>query len=369
MPDLSRLSAFLRRVAGLLGAYWLVAAAGLLAQPVLVKDINTLTNPGGPHRFEPTGLTRVGNQVFFVAGTLAHGYELWRSDGTAAGTGLLKDIYPGFLSPTIMHVTAAGNALFFLANDGVHGYELWKSDGTGAGTRLVKDIAPGAGSINIIQVMTVQNTAYFVIALSKYAYQLWRSDGTPGGTILLRQLIPDPESLQGPQLLAGLGNRLYFATYTTASGRELWRTDGTPAGTVMVKDAAPGVLNSQFEGGSFAALNGKLCYLSWTDLEHEPQFCLTDGTAAGTVRLRDTDPRVVMPALKMIRSLLKVGNRLFFTSYDATLGEELWLTDGTAAGTRLVKDIAPGYWPDNGTLPNSSVPGSFFDGDGLLYFL
>ena len=43
-------------------------------------------------------------------------------------------------------MTAVGDTLFFTADDGVNGNELWKSDGTEAGTVLVKDINPGSGS-------------------------------------------------------------------------------------------------------------------------------------------------------------------------------------------------------------------------------
>src|SRR5205807_5582603 len=74
--------------------------------------------------------------------------ELWKSDGTAAGTALVKDINPGSAygfpaSSSPNNLTAVGGTLFFSANDGTNGKELWKSDGTAAGTVLVKDINPG----------------------------------------------------------------------------------------------------------------------------------------------------------------------------------------------------------------------------------
>ena len=80
------------------------------------------------------------------AGDGIHGRELWTSDGTQAGTVLVKDIKPGRASGSFpSYLTAVGGRLFFTADDGKHGQELWRSDGTRAGTVLVKDISPGAG--------------------------------------------------------------------------------------------------------------------------------------------------------------------------------------------------------------------------------
>ena len=76
-----------------------------------------------------------------------HGRELWKSDGTEAGTVMVKDIIPGVGSSSIYYITAAGGLVYFRASDGTNGIELWKSDGTDSGTTQVKDINPGGTSL------------------------------------------------------------------------------------------------------------------------------------------------------------------------------------------------------------------------------
>ena len=125
----------------------LIASGGPAAcgQPAsLVKDINPSMTGSSSSPFE---FTYVNGLTFFVARDLLRGEELWRTDGTPAGTFLVKDIFPGpsFSSPR--ELTNVNGTLFFVANEGgATRRELWKSDGSELGTVLVKDIRTGIGS-------------------------------------------------------------------------------------------------------------------------------------------------------------------------------------------------------------------------------
>ena len=85
---------------------------------------------------------------------------MWKSNGTEAGTTLLKVINPtgqdyGYYGYESSNVVVANGVLYFSANDGSHGQELWRSDGTSAGTFMVDDISPGASSSNPVPLAIV----------------------------------------------------------------------------------------------------------------------------------------------------------------------------------------------------------------------
>jgi ELWxxDGT repeat protein len=86
----------------------------------LVKDIHP-----GPVGAAISGLTDVGGIVVFAADDSTHGNELWRSDGTEAGTYMVDDIAPGPSSSAPSNFLRVGNLLYFAADDGVTGRELW----------------------------------------------------------------------------------------------------------------------------------------------------------------------------------------------------------------------------------------------------
>ncbi len=126
-----------------------------------------------------------------------------------------------------------------MAVDGVHGWELWKSDGTAAGTTLVKDINPNDSS-RPWGLTPVGSTLFFVADDGTHGYELWRSDGTESGTTLVKNITPtDSSDLYAPNALTAVGDTLYFNTQDGVHGRELWKSDGTEAGTIMVKDINP----------------------------------------------------------------------------------------------------------------------------------
>src|SRR5262249_56380828 len=106
--------------------------------PQMVLDINTALSSN------PSQIVAVGSTTYFTADDGVNGVELWKSDGTAAGTVLVKDINPGSASSNPSSLTNVNGTLFFTASDGSTGVELWKSDGTAAGTVLVKDIIAGS---------------------------------------------------------------------------------------------------------------------------------------------------------------------------------------------------------------------------------
>src|SRR5262245_62661971 len=128
----------------------------LSGTPELLKNVNTATLGSSPGQ-----IVEVGATVFFAARDGTHGRELWKTDGTAAGTASVKDIRPGSGSSYPEYLTDFNGTLFFVANDGVNGTELWKSDGTTAGTVLVKDIRPGSGGSNPFNLTVVERTLVF----------------------------------------------------------------------------------------------------------------------------------------------------------------------------------------------------------------
>ena len=148
---------------------WAVDAADGAPVPTLVADL--LPGAGSS---QPEGFVTVGDRVYFTADDGVHGRELWRSDGTAAGTEMVADLRPGAASSSPQELAAFGGVLVFAADDGVHGLEPWQTDGTAAGTHLIQDLAPGPLPSSPRGFTALGPFVYFVATDATTGFELWR---------------------------------------------------------------------------------------------------------------------------------------------------------------------------------------------------
>ena len=132
-------------------------------QPATLGDQRRDRCPGDPKYFlgfwSGRAYRALNDRVLLFAADdgSGHGQELWESDGTAAGTKMVKDLNPGPAGSLSPNDTDSGailktpsrwsmERLLQLPTTKPIGRELWKSDGTADGTTLVDDIDPAAAS-------------------------------------------------------------------------------------------------------------------------------------------------------------------------------------------------------------------------------
>ena len=329
---------------------------GTASATFMLRDICGSAVSSSPAQLTPVGLQPpLGPpNFFFTAKHPTAGVELWKSDGTAAGTVLVADVNPGSASSSPGQLTSFNGNLVFVPTVG--DVEPWRSDGTPAGTFPVANINP-AGNSNPSRFTVSGGTLYFTANNGTAGTELWSIVGPALGATLVKDLRPGPNS-STPHDLVDLGGTLVFAAHDGVSGDELWRSDGSFGGTALVKDIVPGFAGSSISG--MAVMNG-VAYFAANTPGFGAELWRSDGTPGGTFMVADIRPG---PPSSSPASLTAVGNTLYFAANDGITGVELWKSDGTPAGTALVLDINP---ISNPIL--SSTPTSLLNVEGTLFFV
>ena len=314
-------------------------------------------------------IVEFNGEAYFVADDGLTGSELWKSDGTAAGTVQVADILPGPDGSQPAELTVVGSELFFVAEDDGGELDLWKTHPV-AGTTMVFDA--DASSVYYPQYLTESGgtlffTAYDNDLVSPTGYELWKSDGTTAGTMLVKDINPDQTILSGPRELTDVNGTLFFTSYQNGyDNLELWKSDGTEAGTVMVKDIAIDTSDPMYPDPLVSSypyhltnVNGTLFFAA-EDPADGVELYKSDGTEAGTVRVKDIDPI----GSSYPDNLVAMGSTLFFTADDGS-GPQLYKSDGTDPGTVPVVDGSGLVIANPGNL--AVVGGElFFSADGVL---
>jgi ELWxxDGT repeat protein len=348
-----------------------------------VKDIAPVNGSS------PDWLTAVNSTLFFSADDETNGVELWKSDGSPGGTTMVVPgggIGPAGASSNPNYLENVNGILYFSADDGANGFELWKSDGTSAGTTIVEDGDPGGG-LNVgaagsspSQLTNVNGNLLFSAFTDTNGNELWKSDGTPFGTHLVQdinpgntEIPPNPDS-SNPMDLTSIGNTLYFAAYDGGTtGAELWKSVPPYTAATMVKDINTGNAGADSSNPMQLTNAGGTLYFNADDGTNGQELWKSDGTPGGTTMV-DDDPSPdggIYPGAtgSSPSSLTNVNGVLFFAADDGTNGVELWRSDGTAGGTSLVEDAIPGGGINPGSGgADGSFPDDLANVNGTVFF-
>lgn len=204
---------------------------------------------------------------------------------------------------------------------------------------LVKDCNTGKSGSNPIFVEKLNGGFIFIANTVATGNELWFSDGTNSGTFLLKDINPGAGSGITQTIPVILNGFCYFVGRTASLKWSLWKTDGTVNGTVMVKDFG----NMPFtnpNGQLFLTLHQNKIFFAFDEpsLGQGKELWISDGTTSGTKLLKDINTTGSSdPSL-----MCAYGNHVYFFANTSTYGNELWRSDGTDTGTKLFKDIKPG---------------------------
>lgn len=347
-------------------------------------------------------MVRVGNYVVFTATTDDAGRELWRINLNSGAVTQLTDIVAGPDSGVADDdlLTTLGNAAVFAALDSLGERQLWRTDATVLGTRILID--NNSGSIRSpLAIPGPVGTGRLLVIMDNLSAGYSEPWGTDGNTA-------DQVVGSFPVIVGFVGTRAYYTVMNRGILRGLYETDGTSPGTRLV----PGipVLPAHFEVAgtndvlyvrqveridpgespatmriyrhdfatntttrlkttpyldepnafhAFGFSNGRLFFDGYDEVTGREPWT-SDGTTAGTRRLRNLAPETLNES-SYPQEFVGLRDKLYFTADDGLVGRELWLSDGTSAGTRLVKDINPGP-------ASSEIEGAFASSKRTYFF-
>lgn len=333
---------------------------------------------------EPSSFVKANGYDFFIAIGKSGDYtQLWRTDGTPMGTMLIKEFEDHISDIVITNIVASGNQVFITTQGFTNAkWQLWKSNGMASGTMLVKELTDQPLGLEFNSLISSGDGGVYFYAPTG---ALWKSNGVATGTVMLKDFFEVSQIAQS-------GTRAFAIVRTSAGGEEVWKTNGTAAGTVKIKTIRTGAGNHVQSNYSHAS-NEKLYYFIADDGAHGYELWRTDGTTAGTFMVSDivqgdesrNFPDIssmawlgdtllfsaqsklyitngtnastsVLSAEKNVDNFMPFDSKMIFTHRIKYYGPlELWVTDGTTAGTEYIRTLEDGSIDLNYTRINNFI--------------
>lgn len=306
---------------------------------------------------------------------------------------LIKDIEVGSAGSIPQYMAVVGNNVFFRATTTENGDELWITDGTAEGTKMIKDIYPGNIGSNIFGITALNSTqcCFFakdpdseldpIFDLNNGDEWLWISDGTEAGTYRLAD-VPTRKFIDGfDGYLVKCGSKLFFSGYHKDYNETLWVTDGTKTGTKAITDintkpTTPGN-NFKTQAANIDWLinvdDTKVIFRAETVEEkvggnYGSEIWYSDGTEAGTkwvgVDYAAGETNGV-PNNTEFAFPIAYNGKVYFRAKDGVHGCEPGITDFTVAGTHFITDVNQ-YNIESGFIDNSWMPESGIVWNGYI---
>jgi len=360
----------------------------------IVKDIHT----GKESNFIDK-ITSLGGNIYFSAESHSEGNGLWRSDGTAEGTYMLKDNAGEIRFGGMGGTTRLKDFIITKGYIYGKGQSLVRSDGTSEGTEIIKILEPnrGVNGINNDFVNLGDTILLFSDGHPDFGPELWRTDGTPNGTYVLKNIRLLNDDRFHINRLNNFNGIAYFKADDGFSGEKVWRSDGTEQGTFALSNNIGSIRDIVYLNGEifFTAYNSNarkyflakvspddktteiiylfglgrdFKYFQSLRVMNNQLFFVAYNDDSGQVLLRYDPSNYETEILKdndavfdeTIRYLTVIDSVLVFSSNNEQSGSELWISDGTIAGTRMKSDINPGG--------ASSNPSHFYPYEEFIYF-
>ena len=286
---------------------------------------------------EPPDLTALGSLALLEGEDASNHFNLWVTDGTKSGTTEFMIAGPNRSglgsSPDF---TVFGSRALFAGTDKNGKTNPWVTDGTATGTsELTAPTNAGINGLEPRNFAVFGDKALFVGIDTAGASNLWVTDGTSGGTSELTVNGADPLGLFSGELLpyfTAFGGDALFRAADKAGKINLWVTDGKSTSELNVAAYSLGLLS--LANPDFTVFGSKVLF-DGMDAGGHLGLWVTDGTTPGTdelVKINGAYPQGLF-AHSLNPELTVLGSKLLFAGLDLSDHPNLWVTDGTSAGT------------------------------------